>query len=1184
MGKIRKTQGNPASLKKGEAVLRTTARILSGLTAATLLWGASAPAQNMYPSTALTGGAAEMRTEDGALLVQARQALLEGNVDLARQLVARAEAAGVGTSVDGDSPARLKQDIERLAQLTGNGASVGASNSADGKRGAILALREARKALAFGDVRTASAKSHEARSLYTGWTKTSDSPDLVDRAVQNYAKIISERESRGDTDVWKKQFAQSMMEQAEALIAWKEYNEAERLLGVAVQYQPLFTTYDGSSPARVMQKLSAARSGSTVSGSAVSSIATETKTDASVASYASSGSSENKSAIVPTSGEMTTGMMALPSPAGTASLSSESVSSPLDATAAHQSAIADRMRQTVASRVSEASRLLDTNSAEAEKILQQTLAEVSSSTTIDTATRTALVRQLEKSLDTVRMTKSVSTPKATQDEMNRQVLADVSAERKDKAETEAELKRLVDLFNEQVKQNDFDKAEVTAKRAIELYPNSVLAAQLRIMSSTLANNNLIQQTRYAKDHAIPKALAEVDAASIPFTGEKNIQFPNIGDWNDLTQRRAKKGENARNLTEAETEITQKLKAPVQVRFNGEPLSSVMTTLSSMAGVPIHIDQRGIQAEDVDVSEPVTLDTINGIRLEAALNLILDPLRLGYIVKNDVLIITSKQACQSEMYNKTYYVADLVVPIPNFAPINIGLQDALMQAQAVANMGMGSGNGMNGAGASTYGGMGNGPTSNAKMNSSTMAQLANAVGGATQPSNSLTGSGLSGGMGQGASGGNSMADFSSLIDLITATVAPESWSDNGGSGEIMEHSMNLSLVINNTDEVHQKVEELLDQLRKPQDLQVTIEVRFITLNDSFFERIGVDFDFYLNDGTTAVGVPGSSGFGQMVTGDSGSSSSSSSSSSSGTQPYGPGRDNNIALYREYGHDRSAIVGKSSDGVEAFTNDLDIPFTQGSYGLAIPSFGGYDPSAGAQMGFAILSEIEAHIFVTAAQGDTKSNVLQAPKVTLFNGQMATVYDQSQSPFVTSVQPVVGDFAAAQMPIIVVLSEGTFLTVQAVVSPDRRFVRLTVVPMFSQIDKVETFTFDGTTDVLAEDSSTGDTLKPTDTTSKKSTTQVKSSGTTVQQPTYSSVSVQTTVSVPDGGTILLGGIKRLREGRKESGVPLLSNIPYINRLFKNVGVGRETESLMMMVTPRIIIPQEEEEALLGTAETTN
>ncbi len=43
----------------------------------------------------------------------------------------------------------------------------------------------------------------------------------------------------------------------------------------------------------------------------------------------------------------------------------------------------------------------------------------------------------------------------------------------------------------------------------------------------------------------------------------------------------------------------------------------------------------------------------------------------------------------------------------------------------------------------------------------------------------------------------------------------------------------------------------------------------------------------------------------------------------------------------------------------------------------------------------------------------------------------------------------------------------------------------------------------------------------------------------------------------------------------MPILSKMPYINRLFKNVGIGRETQSLMMMVTPRIII-QEEEEAL--------
>jgi Flp pilus assembly secretin CpaC len=81
-------------------------------------------------------------------------------------------------------------------------------------------------------------------------------------------------------------------------------------------------------------------------------------------------------------------------------------------------------------------------------------------------------------------------------------------------------------------------------------------------------------------------------------------------------------------------------------------------------------------------------------------------------------------------------------------------------------------------------------------------------------------------------------------------------------------------------------------------------------------------------------------------------------------------------------------------------------------------------------------------------------------------------------------------------------------------------------------------------------------------------------LQQPALNTIMVMTTVNVPDGGTVLMGGMKRLSEGRNEFGPPILSKVPYINRLFKNVGYGRETESLLMMVTPRIIINEEEEQ----------
>jgi type II secretory pathway component GspD/PulD (secretin) len=60
-------------------------------------------------------------------------------------------------------------------------------------------------------------------------------------------------------------------------------------------------------------------------------------------------------------------------------------------------------------------------------------------------------------------------------------------------------------------------------------------------------------------------------------------------------------------------------------------------------------------------------------------------------------------------------------------------------------------------------------------------------------------------------------------------------------------------------------------------------------------------------------------------------------------------------------------------------------------------------------------------------------------------------------------------------------------------------------------------------------------------------------------------------------LGGLKAHNEQRIEYGTPVLSKIPYLNRLFKNVNSGRTSSSIMLMVTPRIVI-LEEEEAKLG------
>jgi len=443
-------------------------------------------------------------------------------------------------------------------------------------------------------------------------------------------------------------------------------------------------------------------------------------------------------------------------------------------------------------------------------------------------------------------------------------------------------------------------------------------------------------------------------------------------------------------------------------------------------------------------------------------------------------------------------------------------------------------------------------------------------------------------GPGGLGGGSQADFESIKELITTTVNPPSWDAAGGSGSIREFENNLTLVISQTQDVHEEIVDLLEQLRRLQDLQVTIEVRFITLRDDFFERIGIDFDFDLDDNvglkgfTDAADAPqvdldGDGIFdvpndpGQPFNGDNGNGITIGIQQQPGVADLNGDGENDPT--------GNALAGGLFGG-PAYTADLDLQFRQGSFGATAPVFGGFNPATAATFGFAILSDIEAFFFITAAQGDRRTNVMQAPKVTLFNGQQAYVSDTRQIPFVTSVIPVVGDFAAAHQPVIVVLNEGTALTLQAVVSNDRRFVRLTVVPFFSRVGNVDTFTFNGKQTTITGTSSTTDADSEVDT-SEESNRTVINEGTTVQLPTFEFVTVSTTVSVPDGGTVLLGGVKRLREERREQGVPMLSKIPYISRLFKNVGIGRETESLMMMVTPRIII-QEEEEQKLGSGGT--
>jgi general secretion pathway protein D len=744
---------------------------------------------------------------------------------------------------------------------------------------------------------------------------------------------------------------------------------------------------------------------------------------------------------------------------------------------------------------------------------------------LDPPSRKKLLTIVDRSLNDLGKFIEQNRSEIESNDRNRQVMEAVERDRTLKVDTQNKIAELVEQFNQLMDERRYPEAEMLARQARELDPENPVTQTLTWKAKfaiRIAEQNSIKDL---KEAGFYEQMTSVDRSSIPYNDENPIQF-DAKRWGDISVGRRKMLERQqRRLTPAEQEIQRSLSKPVEVRFDQRPLKEVLETLGAAAGINVHLDNAGLGAEGVTSDTPVSINLTQPISLKSALNLILEQLRLSYVIQNEVLKVTSEQTRDADVYTRVYDVADLVIPIPNFTPgYNTGLPAAIMEAHRAIGIG-----GFAGGGSAPMTLAANQP---AATNGSVLAQLG--AGGllpGQRGPQSL-------GSGPGGLGGGAQADFDSLIELLTTTVNPQSWTEVGGSGSIEAFPTNLSIVVSTTQETHDQIADLLEQLRRLQDLQVTIEVKFITLRDNFFERLGVDFNIKFDD-------------------------NSGLNESAGAAPDDIGPSYTIGLDRV-----------KSNGLPLPTADLDIPFTQDSFSSTLPQFGGFDANTAANFGFAILSDIEVFMLLQAAQGDQRSNVLQAPKVTLFNGQQASVSDTSQRPFVTSLVPVVGDFAAAHQPVIVVLNEGTSLSVQAVVSSDKRFVRLTLVPFFSRIGDVQEFTFSGKTTTKA-----GTNIKdPSDPTKTiQDGVEVTKEGTTLQLPTFAFTTVTTTVSVPDGGTVLLGGIKRLNEARSERGVPMLNKIPYLNRLFKNVGIGRETSSLMLMVTPRIII-QEEEERKLG------
>jgi hypothetical protein len=81
----------------------------------------------------------------------------------------------------------------------------------------------------------------------------------------------------------------------------------------------------------------------------------------------------------------------------------------------------------------------------------------------------------------------------------------------------------------------------------------------------------------------------------------------------------------------------------------------------------------------------------------------------------------------------------------------------------------------------------------------------------------------------------------LIQVLTNTIARDSWNQAGGAGTIEYFPLGMAIVVNQRQGVHAEIARLLAELRRAQDVQVSIDMRAVHVSASMAKHLLLDMD-------------------------------------------------------------------------------------------------------------------------------------------------------------------------------------------------------------------------------------------------------------------------------------------------------------------------------------------------------
>ena len=111
---------------------------------------------------------------------------------------------------------------------------------------------------------------------------------------------------------------------------------------------------------------------------------------------------------------------------------------------------------------------------------------------------------------------------------------------------------------------------------------------------------------------------------------------------------------------AKETFERRLSRPVTLNFNKVPLSQVIDDIRATQGINIYVDKAALDAEEVSLDTPITIK-LEMIPLKSALHLILKSARLNFVVKDEVLQITTERVA-APFQPVSYQVGELIIPV------------------------------------------------------------------------------------------------------------------------------------------------------------------------------------------------------------------------------------------------------------------------------------------------------------------------------------------------------------------------------------------------------------------------------------------------------------------------------------------------------------------------------------------